>query len=402
METGNILNLIEKYREYPYEEINLLKNTELSKKYASGSVGYLEGYFSPARFEVFCAGMRRGKLRKKPEDDNEFDGYIYYFNQENELVLSECVKNKQDVKQVILYKRLDADIIGLVYSRYLRLDYIVTYKYENGHIIEYVENQIKVEFNRDEHTGKYKLLDVGLESTSQKYCYENEVIVAVDFERKYYDFNTREETVKHRIRYPAIKTGKDEKDINRKTGRRKKLKANLKKMIVANIKAWNENDIYAISLFVNNQNDNQYKPTVTLGYNTESQVTQEIQNAADEQESRWNYAFWIQNEFFCFGEGETEEDIVYWLDENQLLNNDEEDVEITSKKTERLFVEELISIVKEIHNSKLLTEKFGKEIPIIIHGLEYYDEIAEKNIEANGTEQLMDFISFCKVKIDNL
>ena len=35
---------------------------------------------------------------------------------------------------------------------------------------------------------------------------------------------------------------------------------------------WTDEDIYAVSLFVYNENDNPCKPTMTLGYNTEMQV----------------------------------------------------------------------------------------------------------------------------------
>jgi len=81
-------------------------------------------------------------------------------------------------------------------------------------------------------------------------------------------------------------------------------------------------------------------------------------------------------------------------DDDPAWDDDEiyDEVEIVTKK----FVEELICIVKEVHQTGLLTQKFGKEIPIIIHELEYYDEIAEQNIEANGAEALEDFISFCQ------
>ena len=181
------------------------------------------------------------------------------------------------------------------------------------------------------------------------------------------------------------------------------MKEKLKQMIISNIMEWDAKDIYAASLFVYDLNDNPCRPTVTLGYNTESQVAAETPNAWDENEARWNYAFWIQNSFFCFGEGETEKDIICWLNEHQLPNYaDEDDAwddDLTYEKTEivtKIFVEELICIVKEIHQTGLLTKKFGKEIPILIHELEYYDEIAEQNIAANGTDGLLDFIKFCK------
>lgn len=178
------------------------------------------------------------------------------------------------------------------------------------------------------------------------------------------------------------------------------MKEKLREMIISNMKEWTDKDIYAISLFVYDKDDNPCRPTVTLGYNTESQVQAEY--SGDEQEARWNYAFWIQNEFFCFGENETEKDVIDWLVSNDLPNYDDDDeawdddatydmVEIVSKK----FIEILIDVVKEVHQAGVLTKQFGKEIPIIIHELEYYPEIAEQNIMANGEEGLSDFVEFC-------
>ena len=176
----------------------------------------------------------------------------------------------------------------------------------------------------------------------------------------------------------------------------------LKNLIISSIKDWTDNGIYAISLFVYDENDNPCKPTVTLGYNTETQVRKEISNTSDELEARWNYAFWLQNELLCFGIGETAKEIKIWLKNNQLPYYEDDDNAWNDNETydkveciTKQFVNELIEVVKEIHKSGFLTEKFGKELPIIIHELEYYDEIAEQNIEANGKVLLADFIDFC-------
>ena len=62
------------------------------------------------------------------------------------------------------------------------------------------------------------------------------------------------------------------------------------------------------------------------------------------------------------------------------------------------FVNVLIEIVQELHKSGFIKEQFGKEIPILIHELEYYDEIAEQNLKANPLElsdELDDFVRFC-------
>lgn len=176
----------------------------------------------------------------------------------------------------------------------------------------------------------------------------------------------------------------------------------LKQMIINNIIEWNAEDIYAISLFVKNINDNPCRPTVTLSYNTETQVCKEANNASDEREARWNYAFWLQNDCFCFGQGETEEDVKEWYEVKQLAYIDDDNLVWKSprgcyykKLVKSVFIRELIRIVKEIHQEKVLTRKYGEEIPIIIHELEYYSEIAKQNIEANGLEGIENFVEYC-------
>ena len=184
------------------------------------------------------------------------------------------------------------------------------------------------------------------------------------------------------------------------------VKEQLKSMIISNIEKWTDTDIYAISLYVYDECDNPCQPTVTLGYNTERQFKESISRASDEEEARWNYAFWIMNHFLYFGSGDTAEIVRNWIneigmpyyaDDDPVWRNNELFDEIL-EKTEgitKAFVDVLVCIVKEIHEQGILTQKFGKEIPIIIHELEYYEEIAEQNIEANGKELVEDFVKFC-------
>ncbi|MCH5272789.1 MAG: hypothetical protein J1E35_03875 [Lachnospiraceae bacterium] len=165
------------------------------------------------------------------------------------------------------------------------------------------------------------------------------------------------------------------------------MKEKLQSLIEQEIVKWKEEDIYAVSLYVYDEEDDPCRPTVTLGYNTERQVAESLPDASDEQEARWNYAFWLQNEELCWGRGDTAEDIKEWVSGQNLRDREDE---ITGA-----FVELLVAIVKDIHTSGLLKDKFGKEIPVLIHELEYYDEIAEQNIRANGEELVRDFVKFC-------
>lgn len=181
------------------------------------------------------------------------------------------------------------------------------------------------------------------------------------------------------------------------------MKEQLINLIVSSINRWTDTDIYAISLFVYDEEDNPCKPTVTLGYNTESQFKAELPDADDEAEARWNYAFWLQNDFLCFGADDTAETVRDWLAENDLPFYEFEAIPWDNRKEyakiDRItpaFVDVLVDAVKEIHRRKILTAKFGRELPIIIHELEYYDEIAEQNIRANGDLIDKSFIEFCR------
>lgn len=177
------------------------------------------------------------------------------------------------------------------------------------------------------------------------------------------------------------------------------MKEILKGAIIGGIKKWTDTDIYAVSMFVYNDGDNPSRPTVTLGYNTERRIAQKESGVSD-IEFRWNYAYWLQNEELRFGFGDTAEIVKSWIIDQGLEYHEDLDYEFTEEAEENdekiteSFIELLIEIVKEIHEDKILTEKFGKEIPILIHELEYYDEIAEQNIEANGEELVKDFTAF--------
>lgn len=168
------------------------------------------------------------------------------------------------------------------------------------------------------------------------------------------------------------------------------------------ISSWDKSDIYAISLFFYDLDDNPCQPTVTLGYNTNSQWSAEIKYASDEQEAKWNYAFWLQNCELEFGTGDSQKIVREWLNDNELPYYSSQELFKSSDIDEehlnsitKAFVNVLIEIVWNLHHSGFINEQFGKDIPVIIHELEYYDEIAQQNLKANPVELLEDFVQFC-------
>ena len=165
-----------------------------------------------------------------------------------------------------------------------------------------------------------------------------------------------------------------------------KIKEKIQGLMEQKISEWQEDDIYAISLYVFNEEDDPCRPVAVFGYNTERQVQKSITEAADEQEARWNYAFWLQNHEMCLGREDTAEDIRKWITELEWEGEDAINLK---------FVNLLVAVVQGIHASGLLKEKFGREIPVLIHELEYHEKISQQNIKANGETLDRDFVSFC-------
>jgi hypothetical protein len=159
--------------------------------------------------------------------------------------------------------------------------------------------------------------------------------------------------------------------------------------LMKNIEKWDESDIYVISLFVYNEDDDPNYPTVTLGYNTISNFENSIDEAWDEEEAKWNFAYWLQNDEYIFGIDETRGIVEKWINENNLIDQDD-DMIVTNA-----FIKVLVDIVKELHQSGFIKKKFKEEIPVLIHELEYYEEIANQNVEANGYELVEEFVDFC-------
>lgn len=183
----------------------------------------------------------------------------------------------------------------------------------------------------------------------------------------------------------------------------------LKKYVFESIKAeilsWNNDvikDIYVISLYISNSEDDPRRPMITLGYNTMEQYESALEDASDNAEAKWNFAFWLQNEELIIGDnwGENLKDgerISQWIKENNLYYSDEEEDEDFDKalklgdKINSRFVELCVEVVKELHEEGIIEQKFGKALPLIIHELEYYDLIEEQNKRANPEEVIKEF-----------
>lgn len=152
------------------------------------------------------------------------------------------------------------------------------------------------------------------------------------------------------------------------------------------IKRWDESGIYVASFYSWQDEDDPCKPRLTIGYNTERQFQNTLAEADGEvDDARWNYAWQLQEEdaFAEYGDDEEAEELIrQWVASQGI---DEEDWE-ACEPLEAAFTEILVRVVQRLHRDGVLKARLGREIPVLIHGLEYYEETLEINELANGKD----------------
>lgn len=200
------------------------------------------------------------------------------------------------------------------------------------------------------------------------------------------------------------------------------MKEALKQQIQECINKWTEEDIYAISFYIYYAADNPTHPVLQVGYNTESNCKKQLEESTacglpdSLTEAKWNYAFWLQNEELVFGyDGETKRIVEEWLDglgyrylqDSELWGESSFDEDVLSLyesdfgNVSCAFIRTVAEVAKGFQEAGFLKEVFHKEIPIIIHDLEYSEfqecsiKVPDLNMEVNGSILPADFIRFC-------
>ena len=171
--------------------------------------------------------------------------------------------------------------------------------------------------------------------------------------------------------------------------------------VKSEISKWDEEDIYAISFFVYANEEYRYKnysnvPQWLISYNTEA----DCDGAGPFDEERWNYAFWRQDTTPIIdidNPNKFTHMLFEWYEEQGITNIGEEnedemydeDMNYIGKGPAGYYelLEMVANVARKLHADGVIKEQFGKDIPVIVHELEYYDLIYDATKKANPDGQ---------------
>lgn len=130
-------------------------------------------------------------------------------------------------------------------------------------------------------------------------------------------------------------------------------------------------DIYALSLWFYCEEDDERYPCILFSYNTETHYRRQIARASGASEARWNFAFWLQDEAptsITLG-GENDAALAQWFANAFDARTDAHD----GAAFREAFIEMVIRSVQQLFADGEVARAFGRNIPAIVHELEYYD-----------------------------
>lgn len=166
-------------------------------------------------------------------------------------------------------------------------------------------------------------------------------------------------------------------------------------------------DVYAFSLWLHHEDDDPRRPVLWLGSNTETQVKSVVDAAGSPEEARWNFAFWQQDTLTEIG-GNSDPDgagvVEAWFKNDVgLWFTDEDEAAYFDRATEigqemhEVFFRGAADAVALVHGAGSSVGPKGRPLPIIVHELDYFDEIAVQNQRVNPDGLLPpSFFSWCR------
>ncbi len=361
---------VEKYSELLNEALTKTVSVEYST--AAGNT-FSRGYYHRGdALDMLITNVGRGKLLKKPPKPTSKNRYYrFMFDKRHVLICSELTEMKCDYYHEFIIRRGNREF-GLNFSDTLSPKFpTVNMAVFNNDSFD--ENDLRITYkyyNREiEELCLYDYDDSG-RRISASIVLNNVESIFADIIKLYYEYNEEGILIGSRDTDGYFHSVKGR--YARKYTTSVKLADEMEKIL----RNWVDipEDVYVISIYYElNETDETAK--FYIGFNTEESVKFSEKLLSDPLDARWNYACWLQNDKPLFGDDE-----IFYVRY------------IMSGGAQRL----LVNAVKALRKRGVIKEVFKKDLPVIIHYLEYSPEDAQYNLDANGKKLLpKDFIDFC-------
>lgn len=184
------------------------------------------------------------------------------------------------------------------------------------------------------------------------------------------------------------------------------LKASYDKIVEAfqSIDSEERQDIYALSFWVYNEDDDMRYPVVNVSFNTNTHFKEQVSGVSNPAEAKWNYAYWLQEEVVEIG-GSEDMLLKAWLETSPYYYSDEEGEEALEndlildniiakgRHLEKTFIDEVIDMINVLHEKDVIKKTFGRKLAVILHELEYYDKPIEWTKAVNEPYLIEEFLA---------
>ncbi|MFI1368185.1 hypothetical protein [Streptomyces griseochromogenes] len=132
-------------------------------------------------------------------------------------------------------------------------------------------------------------------------------------------------------------------------------------------------EIYALSFRIWRVDDDDRRPYVAIGYNTETQYEREKRHG-DPGEARWNYACWLLDGFEMLGNAPKDpvgarlyvaevQDLGLWFEEDEPGGDDQD---ILRELLREHFADACVELARRLHADGRIEKLFGRPLPVVV------------------------------------
>ncbi|MFJ7099708.1 hypothetical protein [Streptomyces albogriseolus] len=167
-------------------------------------------------------------------------------------------------------------------------------------------------------------------------------------------------------------------------------------------------EIYALSFRIWRVDDDDRRPYVAIGYNTESQYERE-HTPGDDGEARWNYAYWLLEGFEILGNVpedpvgsqvyvEEVRSLGAWYDGAFDLDRvlGDEDGAARAGLLRAHFRDAVIDLARHLHADGVIERVLGRPLPVVVFDMAHPGWEAHATEAANPPELIEEFMAWLR------